>query len=103
MFGRGKTSGSITEADVIAALSTVNDPELHRDLVSLGTAFAFGMVCVSVLWLRKSRPDLHRPFRAPGEVAHGAPRVGASIAGMVRCLADARFRLSSAVPGDRLP
>ena len=32
---------------------------------SLGTATAFGMVCVSVLWLRKSRPDLHRPFRAP--------------------------------------
>ncbi|MBK6768532.1 MAG: Mrp/NBP35 family ATP-binding protein [Ardenticatenales bacterium] len=37
MFGLGKSqSTSISEADVIAALSTVNDPELHRDLVSLG-------------------------------------------------------------------
>lgn len=36
MFGKAKSNGSITEADVIAALSTVHDPELHRDLVSLG-------------------------------------------------------------------
>lgn len=36
MFGKAKANGSITEADVIAALSTVHDPELHRDLVSLG-------------------------------------------------------------------
>ncbi|MEO8083206.1 MAG: Mrp/NBP35 family ATP-binding protein [Ardenticatenales bacterium] len=36
MFGIGTKGPSISEADVIAALSTVNDPELHRDLVSLG-------------------------------------------------------------------
>ncbi len=36
MFGLGSKSPAITEAAVIAALSTVHDPELHRDLVSLG-------------------------------------------------------------------
>ncbi len=34
MFGR-TSEAPVIEADVIAALSTVNDPELHRDLVSL--------------------------------------------------------------------
>jgi ATP-binding protein involved in chromosome partitioning len=34
MFGRS-SEVAVTEGDVIAALSTVNDPELHRDLVSL--------------------------------------------------------------------
>ncbi len=33
--GNGTSGSGITEAEVIAALSTVNDPELHRDLVSL--------------------------------------------------------------------
>jgi APA family basic amino acid/polyamine antiporter len=36
------------------------------NLVSLGTAVAFAIVCISVLWLRARRPDLERPFRAPG-------------------------------------
>ena len=34
MFGTSK-GATVTEGDVIAALSTVHDPELHRDLVSL--------------------------------------------------------------------
>jgi APA family basic amino acid/polyamine antiporter len=35
------------------------------DLVSMGTLFAFCIVCFSVLYLRYKRPDLHRPFRTP--------------------------------------
>jgi APA family basic amino acid/polyamine antiporter len=35
------------------------------ELVSIGTLLAFIIVCVSVLVLRKSRPDIHRPFRTP--------------------------------------
>jgi len=34
-------------------------------LVSIGTLFAFAIVCISVLVLRKTRPDLKRPFKTP--------------------------------------
>lgn len=35
------------------------------DLVSIGTLAAFMIVCISVLYLRRSQPQLHRPFRVP--------------------------------------
>jgi APA family basic amino acid/polyamine antiporter len=35
------------------------------ELVSIGTLMAFVTVCIGVLVLRKTRPDLPRPFRAP--------------------------------------
>jgi basic amino acid/polyamine antiporter, APA family len=35
------------------------------ELVSIGTLLAFVIVCIGILVLRKTRPDLHRPFRTP--------------------------------------
>jgi APA family basic amino acid/polyamine antiporter len=35
------------------------------ELVSIGTLVAFIVVCLGVLVLRYTRPDLHRPFRVP--------------------------------------
>ncbi|MBN1414708.1 MAG: amino acid permease [Bacteroidales bacterium] len=35
------------------------------ELVSIGTLFAFAIVCISVLVLRRTRPDLPRPFKTP--------------------------------------
>jgi basic amino acid/polyamine antiporter, APA family len=35
------------------------------ELVSIGTLLAFTTVCVGVLYLRRKRPDLRRPFRVP--------------------------------------
>ena len=35
------------------------------ELVSIGTLLAFIIVCISVLVLRKSKPDIHRPFKTP--------------------------------------
>ncbi|MCK9421969.1 MAG: amino acid permease [Bacteroidales bacterium] len=35
------------------------------ELVSIGTLLAFAIVCVSIVVLRKTRPDIHRPFRTP--------------------------------------
>jgi APA family basic amino acid/polyamine antiporter len=35
------------------------------ELVSIGTLLAFAIVCVSVLVLRKSKPDMKRPFKTP--------------------------------------
>jgi len=39
--------------------------EALGDLTSVGTLFAFGLVCFSVLWLRYKRPDLPRHFKVP--------------------------------------
>jgi basic amino acid/polyamine antiporter, APA family len=36
------------------------------ELVSIGTLIAFIVVCIGVLVLRKTRPDLPRPFRVKG-------------------------------------
>ncbi|NBV41364.1 amino acid permease [bacterium] len=38
---------------------------LLGELVSIGTLFAFAIVCIGVLVLRKTRPDLPRPFKTP--------------------------------------
>jgi APA family basic amino acid/polyamine antiporter len=38
---------------------------LLGELVSIGTLLAFAIVCASVIVLRKTRPDLHRPFKTP--------------------------------------
>jgi APA family basic amino acid/polyamine antiporter len=35
-------------------------------LVSIGSLLAFLLVCVGVLLLRRTAPDIHRPFRVPG-------------------------------------
>ncbi len=49
------------------------------ELVSIGTLFAFTVVCVAVLIMRKTNPDAPRPFRAP--LVPFVP-----IAGIVICL-----------------
>lgn len=36
-----------------------------EEMVSIGTLLAFVLVCASVLMLRISRPEVHRPFRCP--------------------------------------
>jgi APA family basic amino acid/polyamine antiporter len=35
------------------------------ELVSIGTLLAFAIVCVSIIILRKTKPDVKRPFRTP--------------------------------------
>ena len=35
------------------------------EMVSIGTLFAFVIVSIGVIVLRRTRPDLHRPFRTP--------------------------------------
>jgi APA family basic amino acid/polyamine antiporter len=45
------------------------------DLVSMGTLLAFATVCIGVLVLRKTRPDLPRSFRVP--LAHIVCPLGA--------------------------
>jgi APA family basic amino acid/polyamine antiporter len=47
---------------LIAGLSPIGKV---AQLVNLGTLAAFFMVCASVIVLRKTRPELKRPFRTP--------------------------------------
>src|SRR4030095_14396390 len=35
------------------------------DLVNIGTLFAFVVVCIAVLVMRRTNPDAQRPFRVP--------------------------------------
>jgi len=47
-------------AAILAGLLPIN---VLGELVSMGTLLAFATVCIGVLVLRKTRPDLKRPFR----------------------------------------
>src|SRR3546814_1640127 len=38
---------------------------LLGDLVSLGTAVSFAIICFTVIWLRNTHPEMDRPFRVP--------------------------------------
>ena len=35
------------------------------ELVSIGTLLAFTIVCISILVLRRNKPEIHRPFKTP--------------------------------------
>jgi len=50
---------------VVSSLAAVIPLRILAELVNIGTLFAFIMVCLAVLIMRKMHPDAHRPFRAP--------------------------------------
>jgi basic amino acid/polyamine antiporter, APA family len=52
---------------IIVALAAGFTPiNVLGELVSIGTLFAFVVVALGVIVLRRTRPDLDRPFRTPG-------------------------------------
>ncbi|MBW4043354.1 MAG: amino acid permease, partial [Acidobacteria bacterium] len=53
-------------AVAVAALAGLVPLDALSKLVSIGTLFAFVVVCLGVLVLRRNRPDLPRAFRTPG-------------------------------------
>jgi APA family basic amino acid/polyamine antiporter len=48
---------------IVAALTPIN---VLGEMVSIGTLFAFILVCGAVIYLRRSDSDASRPFRVPG-------------------------------------
>jgi len=68
---------SILTGMVAIVISGTLPISLLGELVSIGTLLAFIIVCISVIALRKSKPDLHRPFKTPWVPA--VPIIGASI------------------------
>jgi APA family basic amino acid/polyamine antiporter len=58
--------GTIVTGIVSCIAAGVLPLSLLGDIISMGTLLAFGIVCGGVLVLRRTRPDLPRPFKAPG-------------------------------------
>lgn len=57
--------GTIIVGVVAAALAGFLPIGLLGEMVSMGTLLAFATVCAGVLILRKTRPELARPFKVP--------------------------------------
>ncbi|MCA0177291.1 MAG: amino acid permease [Proteobacteria bacterium] len=64
---------------VVAVVAAFTPIGILGEMVSIGTLFAFILVCGAVIYLRKSEANMHRPFRVPG-----APWV--PLAGIASCL-----------------
>ncbi len=92
--------GTLLLGGSIAVVSAFLPIDVLSDLVSLGTALAFSIVCLSVIYLRRRHPDMHRPFRVPGGIA-------TAVLGIIFCLALAVFNLlpmvQKALAGEPLP
>jgi APA family basic amino acid/polyamine antiporter len=58
-------TGTMLLGVIIAIAAAVLPLGVLGDLVSLGTAMAFAIVCISVMYLRKHEPTLARPFKVP--------------------------------------
>lgn len=60
--------GTILLGIVIAVAASFLPISILGDLVSLGTASAFAIVCLSVIMLRIKHPEMERPFKVPGGI-----------------------------------
>ena len=56
---------SLLTGTVIAVITALVDLDTLADLVNIGTLFAFVLVSIGVVVLRRTRPDLQRAFRTP--------------------------------------
>jgi hypothetical protein len=56
---------TIITCTIVALVAGVTQIQVVGEMTSIGTLFAFVVVCAAVLMLRVKRPDAHRPFRVP--------------------------------------
>jgi APA family basic amino acid/polyamine antiporter len=68
---------TLVTATVCALVAGLTPISLLGQLVAIGTLLAFVLVCLGVLLLRRTAPDLKRPFRTPWVPA--VPILGALI------------------------
>ena len=50
---------------IVAVMGALVPIGVLGQLVNIGTLFAFVIVSIGVIVLRRTRPDLHRPFKVP--------------------------------------
>lgn len=81
--------GCILVCSVSAILAAMFPISVLGDLVSIGTALAFIVVSLSLMWLRTAHPELPRSFRVPlGGFMVGKVWIGyVPVAAIVMCLA----------------
>lgn len=67
IHGRFRTpaAGTWLLGAIIGVSAAILPLDVLGDLVSLGTALAFAIVCISVMYLRRHHPDAARPFQVP--------------------------------------
>jgi APA family basic amino acid/polyamine antiporter len=58
-------AGTVLLGAIIAVAAAVLPLDVMGNLVSLGTALAFAIVCFTVIHLRRAEPNMKRPFRVP--------------------------------------
>jgi APA family basic amino acid/polyamine antiporter len=51
---------------IVAIVAGLTQIQTVGEMTSIGTLFAFAIVCGAVLVLRVQRPEAHRPFKVPG-------------------------------------
>ncbi|MER5929456.1 amino acid permease [Streptomyces sp. NPDC002054] len=78
----------------IAFLAGFTSLEKLAELVNIGTLFAFVVVALGVIILRRSRPDLHRSFRTPWVPVLPIISIAASLWLMLNLPADTWLRFA---------
>ncbi len=78
---------------IVAVAAALLPLEVLGELTSIGTLFAFALVCAGVPILRRRDPDAHRPFRTPAVWVVAPLGVLSSVALMASLPVDTWYRL----------
>ncbi len=70
---------TLTTGIIVATAAALTPINVSSELCSIGTLFAYMIVCAGVIVLRYSRPELKRPFRVP--LFPGLPAIGFLLCG----------------------
>ena len=84
---------TIITGAIVTLAAGLTPIDVLGELVSIGTLFAFVVVAIGVIVLRKTRPDLERPFRMPWVPWLPAASAVSSFALMASLSADTWIRL----------